>query len=139
MPCRAHVHHPNSKLAGIEAPTFGVNREAYLQLCLQRSPVAQRVFCCHGADLQEPCQTLVDPAQVVSEDAGLALDKLDLNALGRAKKVTISKDDTIVLDGAGEKARPKTLALPEGASNMIRLVYKQDSGAFTISPAFLTF
>ncbi len=43
-------------------------------------------------------------AQVVSEDAGLALDKLDLNALGRAKKVTISKDDTIVLDGAGEKA-----------------------------------
>jgi len=41
---------------------------------------------------------------VVSEDAGLALDKLDINALGRAKKVTISKDDTIVLDGAGEKA-----------------------------------
>ena len=40
----------------------------------------------------------------MSEDAGLALDKLDLNALGRAKKVTISKDDTIVLDGAGEKA-----------------------------------
>ena len=40
---------------------------------------------------------------MVSEDAGLALDKLDLNALGRAKKVTISKDDTIVLDGAGEK------------------------------------
>ena len=40
----------------------------------------------------------------MSEDAGLALDKLDLNSLGRAKKVTISKDDTIVLDGAGEKA-----------------------------------
>ena len=45
------------------------------------------------------CQTL----QVVSEDAGLALDKLDLSSLGRAKKVTISKDDTIVLDGAGGK------------------------------------
>ena len=40
----------------------------------------------------------------MSEGAGLALDKLDINALGRAKKVTISKDDTIVLDGAGEKA-----------------------------------
>jgi len=40
----------------------------------------------------------------VSEDAGLSLDKLDLSALGRAKKVTISKDDTIVLDGAGEKS-----------------------------------
>ena len=76
---------------------------ASLQL-RHRPPTVQRVSCCHGADLHEPYSTLTNPAQVVSEDAGLALDKLDLNALGRAKKVTISKDDTIVLDGAGEKA-----------------------------------
>ncbi|KAJ1634593.1 chaperonin Cpn60/TCP-1 family, partial [Pavlovales sp. CCMP2436] len=42
--------------------------------------------------------------QVVSEDIGLKLETLDLTALGTAKRVTISKDDTILLDGAGAKA-----------------------------------
>ena len=35
---------------------------------------------------------------------GLSLDKVDAAALGGARKVTISKDDTIILDGAGDKA-----------------------------------
>ena len=41
--------------------------------------------------------------QVISEELGLKLEKVELAQLGRAKKVTISKDDTVVLNGAGEK------------------------------------
>ena len=41
--------------------------------------------------------------QVISEELGLKLEKVELGQLGRAKKVTISKDDTVVLNGAGEK------------------------------------
>lgn len=42
--------------------------------------------------------------QVISEDVGLSLDKVEPHMLGTAKKVTISKDDTIILDGGGEKS-----------------------------------
>lgn len=41
--------------------------------------------------------------QVISEDIGLTLEKADMAALGRSKKVSITKDDTILLDGAGAK------------------------------------
>ena len=41
--------------------------------------------------------------QVISEDVGMSLDKVDINALGRAKKATVSKDDTILLHGYGDK------------------------------------
>jgi len=41
--------------------------------------------------------------QVISEELGLKLDKVDLSNLGRAKKVEVSSDRTIILDGAGEK------------------------------------
>lgn len=41
---------------------------------------------------------------MISEDVGLSLDKVEPAMLGSAKKVTISKDDTIILDGAGEKS-----------------------------------
>ena len=41
--------------------------------------------------------------QVISEDVGLSLDKVEPAMLGTAKKVTISKDDTIILDGGGAK------------------------------------
>lgn len=41
--------------------------------------------------------------QLVSEDVGLKLEKVTADLLGRAKKVTISKDDTIILDGGGDK------------------------------------
>ena len=40
---------------------------------------------------------------MISEELGLKLEKVELAQLGRAKKVTISKDDTVVLNGAGEK------------------------------------
>lgn len=41
--------------------------------------------------------------QVISEDMGHKLDKVELEMLGSAKKVTVTKDDTILLDGGGNK------------------------------------
>ena len=41
--------------------------------------------------------------QLVSEDLGMKLEKVTADMLGSAKKVTISKDDTIILDGIGDK------------------------------------
>ena len=46
----------------------------------------------------------IGDSQVISEDVGLSLDKVEPHMLGTAKKVTISKDDTIILDGGGEKS-----------------------------------
>ena len=42
--------------------------------------------------------------QVVSEDLGQKLENFDVKGLGRAKKVIISKDDTIIIEGASKKA-----------------------------------
>ena len=42
--------------------------------------------------------------QVISEDLGLKLETTDISMMGRAKKITITKDDTIILDGAGDKS-----------------------------------
>jgi chaperonin GroEL len=41
---------------------------------------------------------------VVSEDLGIKLENVTLNMLGRAKKVTIDKDNTTIVNGAGKKA-----------------------------------
>src|SRR4051794_12519614 len=42
--------------------------------------------------------------QVVSEDLGTKYESLTLNDLGRAKRITIDKDNTTIIDGAGKKA-----------------------------------
>src|SRR6202000_1736445 len=42
-------------------------------------------------------------AQVISEDLGIKLENVSLDMLGRAKKVSITKDDTTLVDGLGEK------------------------------------
>jgi chaperonin GroEL len=41
--------------------------------------------------------------KVISEDLGIKLENIKLNDLGRAKRVTIDKDNTTVVDGAGDK------------------------------------
>jgi chaperonin GroEL len=41
--------------------------------------------------------------QLISEDLGLKLEKVKPDMLGSAKRVTVSKDDTIILDGGGDK------------------------------------
>ena len=43
-------------------------------------------------------------AQVISEELGLKLETTDISMMGRAKKITITKDDTIILDGGGDKS-----------------------------------
>ncbi|MGC4113351.1 MAG: chaperonin GroEL [Myxococcales bacterium] len=42
--------------------------------------------------------------QVVSEDLGIKMESLKLNDLGRAKSITVDKDNTTIVDGAGKKA-----------------------------------
>merc|ERR1711974_198039 len=42
--------------------------------------------------------------QVISEDLGMKLESVTMDMLGQAKKVTITKDETTIVDGAGEKA-----------------------------------
>jgi len=67
------------KVCAVKAPGFGDNRKATLQ------------------DI-----AVLTGGQVISEDVGLKLENVTEEHLGVCKKVTISKDDTIILDGAGE-------------------------------------
>jgi chaperonin GroEL len=67
------------KVVAVKAPGFGDNRKANLQ------------------DI-----AVLTNGQVISEDVGIKLDKLTEDMLGTAKKVSVGKDDTIILDGAGD-------------------------------------
>ncbi|KAF3321337.1 chaperonin CPN60-2 [Carex littledalei] len=44
-----------------------------------------------------------DGIKVITEDLGMNLEKVELNMFGSCKKVTVSKDDTVILDGFGDK------------------------------------
>ncbi|KAL8158376.1 hypothetical protein AgCh_002899 [Apium graveolens] len=68
------------KVCAIKAPGFGDNRKSNLQ------------------DL-----AVLTGGQVITEELGMNLDNVELDMFGSCKKITISKDDTVVLDGAGEK------------------------------------
>ncbi|KAK3417118.1 chaperonin CPN60-2, mitochondrial [Eucalyptus grandis] len=68
------------KVCAIKAPGFGENRKAGLQ------------------DLAS-----LTGGELITEELGMNLEKVDLEMLGSCKKVTVSKDDTIILDGAGDK------------------------------------
>ena len=69
------------KVAAVKAPGFGDRRKAMLQ------------------DI-----AVLTGGQVISDDLGIKLENVTLDMLGRAKKVTITKDDTTLVDGAGKKA-----------------------------------
>jgi len=69
------------KVAAVKAPGFGDRRKAML----------------------EDLATLTG-GEVISEDLGIKLENVTLAMLGTAKKVTISKDATTVVDGSGDKA-----------------------------------
>ncbi|MDH3669363.1 MAG: chaperonin GroEL, partial [Paracoccaceae bacterium] len=68
------------KIAAVKAPGFGDRRKAMLQ------------------DL-----AILTGGQVISEDLGMKLENVGMDMLGSAKKVRITKDDTTVIDGAGDK------------------------------------
>ena len=69
------------KVAAVKAPGFGDRRKAMLE------------------DL-----AVVSGGQTISEDLGIKLENVTLDMLGRAKKVTIDKETTTIVDGAGKKA-----------------------------------
>ncbi|MDD7967317.1 chaperonin GroEL [Actinomycetospora lemnae] len=66
------------KSVAVKAPGFGDRRKAML------------------ADM-----AILTGGEVISEEVGLKLESADLNLLGRARKVTVSKDETTIVDGAG--------------------------------------
>jgi len=68
------------KVAAVKAPGFGDRRKAMLE------------------DI-----AVLTAGQVVSEDLGIKLENIDLNMLGTAKRISITKDDTTIIDGAGKK------------------------------------
>ncbi len=69
------------KISAVKAPGFGDRRKAMLQ------------------DI-----AILTGGQVISEDLGMKLESVTLDMLGTAKKVLIKKDDTTIIDGAGDKA-----------------------------------
>jgi chaperonin GroEL len=69
------------KIAAVKAPGFGDRRKAMLQ------------------DI-----AILTGGQVISDDLGMKLENVTIDMLGRAKKVTINKDNTTIVDGAGDKA-----------------------------------
>ena len=69
------------KIAAVKAPGFGDRRKAMLE------------------DI-----AILTGGQVISEDIGIKLENVTLAMLGRAKKISISKETTTIIDGAGKKA-----------------------------------
>jgi chaperonin GroEL len=72
------------KVAAVKAPGFGDRRKAMLQ------------------DI-----AILSGATVISEEVGLSLEKATLNELGTAKRILITKEETTVIDGAGDEANIK--------------------------------
>ena len=70
------------KVAAVKAPGFGDRRKAMLE------------------DI-----AILTGATVISEDLGMSLENTELAQLGEAKRVQISKDNTTVIDGAGDKGQ----------------------------------
>ncbi|MGB2448908.1 MAG: chaperonin GroEL [Parvibaculales bacterium] len=68
------------KIAAVKAPGFGDRRKAMLE------------------DI-----AILTGGQVVSEDLGIKLENVTLDMLGTAKRVNITKDDSVIVDGAGNK------------------------------------
>jgi len=69
------------KIAAVKAPGFGDRRKAMLQ------------------DI-----AILTGGQVISEDLGMKLESVTMDMLGTAKKVSITKDETTIVDGNGDKA-----------------------------------
>ena len=69
------------KIAGVKAPGFGDRRKAMLQ------------------DI-----AILTGGQLISEDLGMKLENVTMDMLGTAKRVSITKDETTIVDGAGDKS-----------------------------------
>ena len=69
------------KIAAVKAPGFGDRRKAMLQ------------------DI-----AILTGGQVISDDLGMKLESVTIDMLGSAKRISITKDETTIVDGAGDKA-----------------------------------
>lgn len=69
------------KIAAVKAPGFGDRRKAMLE------------------DI-----AILTSGQVISEDLGIKLENVTLDMLGKAKRISINKEDTTIVGGAGKKA-----------------------------------
>jgi chaperonin GroEL len=87
------------KAVAVKAPYFGDRRKAFLQ------------------DL-----AVVTGGQVVSKDVGLSLDSVGLEVLGTARRATVTKDDTTIVDGGGTKE-----AIAERVAQIRREIEATDS------------
>jgi chaperonin GroEL len=81
------------KVVAVKAPYFGDRRKAFM------------------TDL-----AVVTGGQVVTEDVGLSLDSVGLEVLGTARRVTVTKDDTTIVDGGGT---------PEGIAERIAQIRRE--------------
>jgi chaperonin GroEL len=80
--------------------TLVVNKlRGTLQVCAVKAPG----FGDRRKEMLKDIATLTG-GQAVTEDLGLKLENLSLNDLGKAKRITVDKDNTTVVDGAGKKA-----------------------------------
>ncbi|KAG5619282.1 hypothetical protein H5410_019106 [Solanum commersonii] len=94
-------HRAGIKVCAIKAPGFGDNRRANLE------------------DL-----AVLTGGEVISEERGLDLNKVQFDMLGTAKKVTVSLDDTLVLHGGGDKK------LIEERCEQLRIAKEKSSAMF---------
>ncbi|MBN42223.1 MAG: chaperonin GroEL [Alphaproteobacteria bacterium] len=89
------------KIAAVKAPGFGDRRKAMLE------------------DL-----AILTKGQVISEDLGIKLENVTLDMLGTAKRVSITKEETTLVDGAGKKGEI------EGRVNQIRAQIEETSSDY---------
>ncbi|MDE0781247.1 MAG: chaperonin GroEL [Alphaproteobacteria bacterium] len=89
------------KIAAVKAPGFGDRRKAMLE------------------DL-----AILTKGQVISEDLGIKLENVTLDMLGTCKRVSISKEETVLVDGAGKKSEI------EGRVNQIRAQIDETSSDY---------
>jgi len=89
------------KIAAVKAPGFGDRRKAMLE------------------DI-----AILTGGQVISEDLGIKLENVSLDMLGTAKKVSITKEETTIVDGAGEASEI------EGRVNQIKAQIEETSSDY---------
>ena len=95
------------KVAAVKAPGFGDRRKAMLQ------------------DI-----AILTGGQMIAEDLGIKLENVNVSMLGRAKKVTITKDDTTIVDGHGEqKENPGPRRADQGPDRRHHLRLRQGEAA----------
>ena len=103
------------KSVAVKAPGFGDRRKAML------------------GDI-----AILTGGQVISEEVGLKLDTAELDLLGRARKVVVTKDETTIVEGAGDRTRSpagSTRSAPRSRSRTPTTTARSSRSASPSSPA----